>query len=280
MSIFRVSQTRTRSAGFTLTELVAVVACLVILAAIFIPYLRHVRERNNRTRCAENLRQIQMGLTKYGEDNGKDFPRVRVRPDKPDGYVAFTGGGKADPFAERSAVQPNDVTASLWLLVRQDYVDPQAFICPSTDDVAGPEDKSLGNFPSSNALSYSYATPFSSLSDYRLNSDRLRAEFVVLADRNPGAGAATKGASSTIEALQANSHNHAGAGQNVLYGAGNVEFHTTPYCGFGQDNIYTALAITPIPSGEKPPPDATGVVRPDVGPAWYADSYLVPTAQE
>ena len=63
-----------------------------------------------------------------------------------------------------------------------------------------------------------------------------------------------------------------------------VEWRQTPYTGVGYyttkevgDNIYTVMAERGLP--EKPDPTMTvkGLVGPQYGPAWRADSYLVPT---
>ena len=67
---------------------------------------------------------------------------------------------------------------------------------------------------------------------------------------NPGNGNGddiTGVASTSSPLLQSrtNSRNHKKAGQNVLFGNGLVDFTTTAYCGFGFDNIYTALRSTP-----------------------------------
>jgi len=50
--------------------------------------------------------------------------------------------------------------------------------------------------------------------------------------------------------VQANSNNHAGDGENVLYADGHVDWTATPYCGSPRpfsgnprDNIYTALTV-------------------------------------
>ncbi len=94
-----------------------------------------------------------------------------------------------------TAVMSGDVTASLWLLVRMNLAQPEDFICPSTDDSADEFRDKAGhnvaiarrsNFRSPENLSYSYASPFSAAIGYRLNSDSLKADFAVMADRNPG----------------------------------------------------------------------------------------------
>jgi prepilin-type N-terminal cleavage/methylation domain-containing protein/prepilin-type processing-associated H-X9-DG protein len=275
--------------AFTLLELSVAIAIIGILVAIFVPYLQNVREMNNRVRCVDHLRQIQAALDQYGRANHNDYPAAREDPAK-SGYVAYTGANViADPFAPDSPVQPNDVTASLWLLVRQGLAAAHLFICPSIDrsaTAAANADRRHGNFPSPAALSYSYATPFSGLPDYHLNRDRVRAEFVVMADMNPGVRGADDNVvgpakdADLVTRSRGNSRNHKKAGQNVLFGDGHVEWATSHYCGFAEDNIYTALRATAIPPGDKPPAAEPGVLGREIGPAWHADSYLVPTRND
>jgi type II secretory pathway pseudopilin PulG len=291
--------------------LLVVIAIVVILFSIFVPYALKVRESDRRVRCAENLRAIGHALSQYADRNGRDYPRVRFDPLQP-GYTAFTGADAPDPFGLAAAhgqspqpaqVQANDVTASLWLVARQGYVEPYRFACPSTGDTPDPLTTQGGrvkpdqrsNFTGPRHLSYSYASPFSANPRFRLNSDVLPADFALLADKNPGTtgkGTVTGPAydAPRDQFAQANSRNHGRAGQNVLYPTGVVEFQGTPYCGYAppreptgiyRDNVYTAYAAAPL-AGDAVPTDlaANGVRTPAVGPAWVYDSYLVPTEEE
>jgi prepilin-type processing-associated H-X9-DG protein len=266
-------------------------AILVILLSIFIPFLVRARETDRRVRCTDNLRVIQQALKSYATANGNNLPRVTYEPSRgPTGYVAYTGGDSPDPFARGSNVRPNDVTASLWLLVRAGLAPASRFVCPSTGDRASPgAGGQSSNFAGARNLSYSYASPFSAAPAYRLNTDLLKFDFAVLADKNPGTGGGDQATGPAYDAgafalARANSNNHGEAGQNVLYADGHVQFQPTPYCGVGEgavrDNIYTALSTTPLPEKPEPAPPniaARGSAARDIGPAWAGDSYLVPT---
>src|SRR3954463_15655915 len=116
-----------RRRAFTAIELLVVIVLLLILASILVPYALKVRETSRRAQCRDNLRQIFQALQGYAGANGSYFPRV-VHDPAVGGYTAFTGADDPNPFAANSAVQPNDVTASLWLLGRGgDISDPRAF---------------------------------------------------------------------------------------------------------------------------------------------------------
>jgi prepilin-type processing-associated H-X9-DG protein len=283
----------TNRTGFSALELLVVIGILVILISIFVPYLLKLRENDHRYLCAANLRNVGAALSEYANSvslrNGGDYPRVTYDPvANPDGYRCYSGADAADPFAKETAVMSSDVTASLWLLVRMNLAQPEDFICPSTDDSADrfedAADRKVsvtrrGNFRSPTNLSYSYASPFSAAIGYRLSSDSLKADFAVMADRNPGVLPPPIDAP-PLKLAAGNSRNHDQAGQNVLYADGHVDFQATPYCGVEHDNIYTALTVTPLVKGQTPPADGIGVVRKDVGPAWPGDSYLVPTAAD
>ncbi|MFA6960777.1 MAG: prepilin-type N-terminal cleavage/methylation domain-containing protein [Opitutaceae bacterium] len=67
------------AAGFTLVELLAVIAIIGILAGIIIPVVGSVRARSKTTGCTSNLRQIGMGMLLYAQDNKARFPKVYGR---------------------------------------------------------------------------------------------------------------------------------------------------------------------------------------------------------
>lgn len=273
--------------GFTLAELLVVLGILIVLLSIFIPFAMSRREAARIVACADNLRQIRDALDQYARANGNHFPRVRADVStKPYKFRAFTGSHDPDPFADPSQVQVNDVTAALWLLLREGYLtDPSVLVCPSSGDQPDvlPENPKLrSNFQSERNLSYSIANPYGAAPRYGLHRD-LPAKFVVLADMNPGVRSeqdnvlAPRHDSPPMELARANSPNHAKVGQNVLYAYGNVEFSRTPFCGVSGDHIYTAIAAEPLHADEIPDFSVTGFFGPTIGPAHAADSYLVPS---
>jgi prepilin-type N-terminal cleavage/methylation domain-containing protein/prepilin-type processing-associated H-X9-DG protein len=291
-----IKRARRRRGGFSLAELLVVTGIVAILVAILLPYLEKVREQARRQTCADNLNAINRALRAYANLNKNFYPRtIYESAAHPIGYSAFSGADSLNPFTTGTTVAPNDVTASLWLLVREGFAQPRLFVCPSTSDETDPMTtggqraarENRSNFTSGHFLSYSYASPFSNAKGYVLD-DTQPADFALMADKNPGAAGATGPPydASEFALARANSPNHFQAGQNVLYADGHVSFQTTPYCGVGvadrRDNIYSARASRPStqPSDPLPPPESNGVGGHDVGPAAATDSYLVPTKDD
>lgn len=65
---------RSSKFGFTLIELLVVVAIIGILGGMLLPAIGKARERARRADCANNLRQISIGLHNYASDHKERFP--------------------------------------------------------------------------------------------------------------------------------------------------------------------------------------------------------------
>jgi prepilin-type processing-associated H-X9-DG protein/prepilin-type N-terminal cleavage/methylation domain-containing protein len=68
------SRLRHRASGFTLTELLIVIAIIAVLVSIMFPLFGGMREKARATACAQNLRQIGVGLLSYVSENNGRFP--------------------------------------------------------------------------------------------------------------------------------------------------------------------------------------------------------------
>jgi len=285
-----------RKHGFTLVELLVVIGIIALLIAMLLPTLNKAREAANRVKCMSNLRQIGGGFYIYAAENHGDFPRTVWFPDLiywgyPDtwgGVRAFSNPIAKDPFLNATDLyfdqpfQPwtpnrrpgdNDVTAPLFLLIRNYKMSPGVFVCPSRPDYyadrfddfgiagASKDPRQRSNFSSPYNLSYSVSLMFPLVKAQQAGfkwNQKAKGSFALMADLNPGfqfadtqvlnvansyglVGPNTPTDSATIQ-RRANSRNHNKAGQNVLYADGHVDFAKTAFAGYNQDNIYS-LAI-------------------------------------
>lgn len=73
-NVMKTIRSKYNSSGFTLVELLVVVAIIGILAGILVPVLGRARESAKRKSCASNLKQLGLGLNIYATDNSENFP--------------------------------------------------------------------------------------------------------------------------------------------------------------------------------------------------------------
>ncbi len=199
-----------RSKGFTLIELLIVIGIIGLLAGILLPVLSRAKESARRTQCASNIRQIGMGLIMYANENGEVFPQDTTT------------------VVERPAMR------SLNLLFNTYVSDNKIFKCPSDATVTRATNAGMSISTANDSFdqaecSYGYDYTHTQTDDtgVALASDRPPA--------NPNS--------------IANSPNHNGRGQNVVYIDGHVEFVNSPLAGWYEadgvtrDNIFLNAAV-------------------------------------
>jgi prepilin-type N-terminal cleavage/methylation domain-containing protein len=97
--------------GFTLVELLVVIAVIAILASLLLPALSGAKERAHDATCINNLHQIGIGMRMYQDDNQSRYPAAFVqRKDpvtgEPRGLVDIrpTLGGRIQKLTDHTAL--------------------------------------------------------------------------------------------------------------------------------------------------------------------------------
>jgi len=209
---------------FRMRELIAVAACLVLLIGAAVPGLSAVRDRAQRTACAENLGNIFRGASNYHESYAGSLPYAG-------GFQNASwlpGSGSDARFASNSR-HP-------FLLVRLKLGPrPKDFLCPSSS-VARPMrdfdyDKS-DDFLAAENMSYDSL-------NLAGGSPNLRppTALAYMSDANPLFVGARFHAG--VDPTRTNSPAHRGKGQNVLRLDGSANFVASPVYAANGDNLWT-----------------------------------------
>lgn len=108
--------------GFTLIEILAVIAIISLLCAILFPVFTTARQNGQRSSCASNLRQLGLAFTQYREDFDGEMPILTYA----------TSASYRFPNGQNPA-KPGQMNA-LWMHEIYSYIkSPQLFDCPSAE---------------------------------------------------------------------------------------------------------------------------------------------------
>ncbi|MGE5297162.1 MAG: prepilin-type N-terminal cleavage/methylation domain-containing protein [Solirubrobacterales bacterium] len=118
--------------GFTLVELLVVIALIALLMAIFVPVIRTARERGQRAVCLSNLRQLTMAWIAYADEHDGKLPRGGGCSDL---IRSGDGGGNTPGWMgsafflpkNREALLANPKKGALWPYLR----DVSIYRCPA-----------------------------------------------------------------------------------------------------------------------------------------------------
>jgi len=150
---------RVRNAGFTLVELLVVIAIIAILIALLLPAVQAAREAARRTHCVNNFKQIGIAMHNYHTAMGT-FPygRGQCEPTNPEarcgqtcecgGHSSFAGlgwDGLIIPYLEQGVLYdqfdmsagPYQLYSGINLVLRRNRI--ATLVCPSD-----PQDEPLG----------------------------------------------------------------------------------------------------------------------------------------
>lgn len=116
---------RARASGFTLVELLIVVAIISLLLAIMMPSLAHARSQARSVKCRSNLRQLGIALTMYaGDYRGRTMPLAYTDSDTVrDGGPLYWWGGN-------NGTSINHTRGFTWPYLSSDLKKDGVYECP------------------------------------------------------------------------------------------------------------------------------------------------------
>ena len=106
-----------KSEGFTLIEILVVIAIIAILASLLLPALAKTTAKAKQTRCINNLRSLGSGFASYQGDNQMRFPSV----------------------ADTVEINPQASGPADWMTAIEKYVpyDKKVYLCEENKTAAG-----------------------------------------------------------------------------------------------------------------------------------------------
>jgi prepilin-type N-terminal cleavage/methylation domain-containing protein len=132
------------SGGFSLVELLVVIAVISILASILLPTMAEIRLRTKNVLCLNNLRQMAISCTTYAINNDGWYPAMQK------------GGGNGS--VAHGQIGMNTAGSKWWAYMWARKHDPSVFggfySCPKTGDKAKWKAAANGRYLSSYAASY------------------------------------------------------------------------------------------------------------------------------
>lgn len=221
---------------FSLRELAAVAASLLLIVTILVPSMRQARRRAMQGQCASHLGQIGAGLSAYASQNGESLPVAA------DHRFRWLPGGSGPVVSNSSA---------LYKLVQAEMAPPQVFQCPAAGREPLVAQSGMTDFPGAKFVTYSYQHPLSP--EGVLRRDRFspveQASFVAGADQTP---LVVQGQAGPMRLNATTSENHNSTGQNVLYLTSSVKWVRDANVGVGGDNIWHVEGVVDYRGDEQP----------------------------
>jgi len=212
----------------------AAAVIFIVLGTWFAP-LDFARQKYRQHRCRGQLAGIYQGLSSYIADHDDKQPTVATAMGNPWYKVGHQG---KENYSN---------TRNIWLLVKGNYVNPADFVCPGRACSRELKFDSCGmqkynDFPDREYITYSVRIRCPD-SPCTLGSKPIIADsnpiFDGVCDKSPP-GLKIK---LNNKLLTANSANHKGKGQNVLFGDGSVRFTKGRF--IADDDIFTLQQMRP-----------------------------------
>lgn len=227
-------------------EMLTAAAVIIFVAGVVIAPLNMARYESWKQQCQMQLSRIAGGLSNYQSDHDGQLPAVATATGEPWWKVGYNG---PENYSN---------TRHMWLLVKNGYVDTTDFVCPGRRQgrallLDSAKIRDYNDFPARKYITYSFRIKCPSSKSYDSTARR-----VLIADLNPLFEKLPRDYSEKLRIeltkalLSANSPNHKGRGQNVLFGDGSSNFAKTRRIGISEDDMFT-LRDTSVYKGVEVP---------------------------
>jgi len=268
-----------RTKGFTLIELLVVIAIIAILATLLMPTVNRARELANQAACTANLNGIGKGIAMFAaEDKNAKFPLI-WNSGNPEVAIAWTSPEPDIATLETNLAANPAGMQNMWKMIDKGLIGENAFGCRSDADylvrdlAAGDRTTERIGWQSSSQFSYGLHYPYKYKTpppepDTGIGSNparlgpKLKGSFAIMADKNPGEGAAGSALAVLTDVVEPS--NHSDDGEVYLTYGGQVEMLKSLTNSVIQgDDLYTIATGTELPTGVTNDDPSTPAYRDD-----------------
>jgi len=203
-----------RSKGFTIIELVALVASVLFLGILFIAGCNNRHDDARRQVCMTRIKGFHTALIMYAEVNDGSYPSLGSG-------TTLTSAPQLGNFTNAAN---SNLQAYALLMVSGGGVSAMQFRCPADSGYQKPVDENKG-FDSALNSSYSFQPSGAGSNNLPYLQDGMSGDVVIAGDRKPANGGWVSG-------------NHKDGGSYITFN-GSVTWQKTSKCGLLGNDVYT-----------------------------------------